>query len=66
MPTGWYVVGRTPIKLYDPGRSDPFLLRPGDSVRFKPIASEEFAQYEARLAAGEDISQEIEDTEAKP
>lgn len=31
---GWHVIGRTSRPLFDPGAPEPFLLRPGDSVRF--------------------------------
>ncbi|MCZ3378417.1 5-oxoprolinase subunit B family protein [Rhizobium sp. AG207R] len=65
MPTGWYVLGRTPIKLYDPSRADPFLLRPGDSVRFKPVGPDEFMEFEGRIASGEINFGEIEDIEEK-
>jgi inhibitor of KinA len=41
-PGGWRLIGRTPIRLYDPKRSDPVLLRPGDSIRFRPIDEAEF------------------------
>lgn len=34
---GWHVIGRTPRKMFDPGRNDPFLLRPGDTVRFVAV-----------------------------
>ena len=37
-PGGWNIVGRTPVAPYDPSRSEPFLFRPGDRVRFHPIA----------------------------
>jgi len=34
-PGGWHVIGRTDAKPYDPDRRDrPFLLQPGDQVRF--------------------------------
>jgi KipI family sensor histidine kinase inhibitor len=33
-PGGWHLLGRTEIKLFDPTRSPPALLEPGDSVRF--------------------------------
>jgi inhibitor of KinA len=40
-PGGWNIIGRTPLKPYDPDRPDPFLLRPGDRVRFRPISEDE-------------------------
>ncbi len=33
-PGGWHLLGRTPLRLFDPARTDPCLLRPGDRVRF--------------------------------
>lgn len=42
-PGGWNIIGRTPVAPYDPARSEPFLFRPGDRVRFFPISAEEFA-----------------------
>lgn len=36
-PGGWRIIGRTSAKLFDPARDDPFLLRPGDIVRFTGI-----------------------------
>lgn len=51
-PGGWRIIGRTPLRLYDPQRAEPFLLRAGDRVRLRPIGANE---YEAlrREAAGE-------------
>jgi inhibitor of KinA len=36
-PGGWHLIGRTPVKPYDPSRSEPFLFKAGDRVRFHPI-----------------------------
>jgi KipI family sensor histidine kinase inhibitor len=41
-PGGWHLIGRTPVRLFDRDRSEPFLLRPGDEVRFDPISTEEY------------------------
>ena len=41
-PGGWRIIGRTPIQLYRPNSATPFLLSPGDLVRFEPIAPQEF------------------------
>jgi KipI family sensor histidine kinase inhibitor len=35
-PGGWQIIGRTPLSLFNPGKSSPTLLLPGDSVRFVP------------------------------
>lgn len=42
VPGGWNIIGRTPLRMFDPGRRDPCLLRPGMPVRFKAIQADEF------------------------
>ena len=41
-PGGWNVIGRTPLRLFDPKQNPPALLRAGDHVRFRSITREEF------------------------
>jgi inhibitor of KinA len=41
-PGGWNLIGRTPLKLFDPAKDPPVLLHAGDRVRFRPITREEF------------------------
>src|SRR3954453_14319171 len=41
-PGGWNLIGRTPLKLFDPAKNPPTLLHPGDRVRFRAITREEF------------------------
>jgi inhibitor of KinA len=41
-PGGWNLIGRTPLKLFDPTKSIPALLQAGDRVRFRAITREEF------------------------
>ena len=43
-PGGWSLIGRCPIKPYDPERAQPFLFHPGDRVRFHRIGETEFRQ----------------------
>ncbi|MGZ3755009.1 MAG: 5-oxoprolinase subunit PxpB [Mucilaginibacter sp.] len=47
-PGGWQIIGRTPLKLFDTGRSSPALLKAGDQVVFKPI---DVVEYERLIAA---------------
>lgn len=35
-PGGWPIIGRTPMRLYDPHAPQPFRLQPGARVRFEP------------------------------
>jgi inhibitor of KinA len=41
-PGGWQIIGRTPLKLFAPERSNPFLYEAGDRIRFVPIETQEF------------------------
>lgn len=41
-PGGWNVIGRTPVRLFDPAKNPPSLLSSGDRVRFHAISREEF------------------------
>ncbi len=47
-PGGWQLIGRTPVRPFDPARPEPFLMKAGDAVRFDPIDRSEFD----RLAGG--------------
>jgi KipI family sensor histidine kinase inhibitor len=49
-PGGWNVIGRCPIRPYDPDRAAPFLFHPGDLVRFHRIDA---AEYRASTAWGD-------------
>src|SRR6476646_4285069 len=44
-PGGWNLIGRTPLKLFDPIKDPPTLLCPGDRVRFRAITREDFAAF---------------------
>ncbi len=41
-PGGWRIIGRTPLRLFDPSRDDPFLYQAGDLIQFQPIQREEY------------------------
>ncbi|WDM03076.1 5-oxoprolinase subunit PxpB [Alicyclobacillus cycloheptanicus] len=47
-PGGWQIIGRTPVKLFDPTVNPPSYLQMGDRVRFCPISEETYHNlYEA-------------------
>jgi KipI family sensor histidine kinase inhibitor len=56
MPSGWHILGRTPERLFSPGRDRPFLLSPGDRLRFHPVDLPTFRRLEAQAARGEIVS----------
>ncbi|MCB2358344.1 5-oxoprolinase subunit PxpB [Clostridium estertheticum] len=45
-PGGWQLVGRTPVKLYDPCREEPVLLNAGDYIKFISIDENEYKNIE--------------------
>jgi inhibitor of KinA len=51
-PGGFWLLGRTPVRLYDPDATEPILLKPGDRVRFRQIERREYDDIAARVAAG--------------
>ncbi len=51
-PGGFWVLGRTPVRLYDPAAPDPILLRAGDHVRFHAVDRAEYDAIAAEVEAG--------------
>lgn len=39
-PGGWHLLGQALTAVYDPQRADPFLIHPGDRVRFVPATGD--------------------------
>lgn len=54
-PSGWRYIGWTPLRLFDPQRAAPFLIRAGDQVRFHPIDAAAARALDARSARGKAI-----------
>lgn len=46
-PGGWYIIGRTPLKLFDPEKEQLTLLNTGDIVEFYSISKDEFLKYQS-------------------
>lgn len=44
-PGGWQIIGKTPLRIFDPEKTDPVLLHPGDTVEFYSITEDEFENY---------------------
>ncbi len=51
-PGGWQLIGRTPLKLFDPLREPPTLLDAGLWVRFESISEEAYRRIEEDVARG--------------
>ncbi|MEA1969694.1 MAG: 5-oxoprolinase subunit PxpB [Thermodesulfobacteriota bacterium] len=41
-PGGWQLIGRCPVKLFNPQKENPILLKAGDLLKFTPISMEEY------------------------
>ena len=52
-PGGWNVIGKTPLKLVDWTKEEqPFLLRSGDWIQFRPIDQKEYQIIETQVKEG--------------
>lgn len=51
-PGGWQIIGRTPLKLFEPAREPPALLSAGDYLTFVRLTPEEFAAIEKTARNG--------------
>lgn len=54
-PGGWQIIGRTPVKLFDPAREKPVLLQAGNYVRFYQITPEEYQEIAQLVEKGQYI-----------
>jgi len=60
-PGGWRIIGRTPIKLFDPLRQPPVLVQSGDTIRFVPVTEE---RYQELKEAEESKTAQLSETAA--
>ena len=56
MPTGWWLVGRTPERMFSLARERTFFAAVGDLIRFEPIDLATFHALDARAATGEIVA----------
>ncbi|MDR2267784.1 MAG: 5-oxoprolinase subunit PxpB [Christensenellaceae bacterium] len=57
-PGGWRLIGRTPLKPYDPHRESPFLYKAGDYIKFRPVTIAEYELISNAVASGSYICEE--------
>jgi KipI family sensor histidine kinase inhibitor len=58
-PSGWHLLGRTPVKTYQLHREPIFLLEPGDAISFAAIDAGQFHEMERAAEHGELIAERI-------
>ena len=51
-PGGWQLIGRTPVRMYDPDRETPILPQAGQYIKFYSITKAEYDKIAAQEAAG--------------
>lgn len=51
-PGGWQLIGRTPVKMYDPDRAEPILPKAGQYIKFRPIDRAEYDKIAKEVEAG--------------
>lgn len=56
-PSGWNLLGRTPVRTFHPSREPMFLLEPGDSVKFEPIEASRWDSLDRAAANGDLIAE---------
>ena len=55
-PSGWHILGRTPMRSYHPHRDPLFLLEPGDAVSFYEVGLPEWHEMDKAAEAGERVA----------
>jgi KipI family sensor histidine kinase inhibitor len=58
-PSGWHLLGRTPVRTFHPHRDPAFLLEPGDAVTFEAIGPEQFDRLDRAAERGEPVAELI-------
>lgn len=51
-PGGWQLIGRTPLRLFDPAGKTEFLIRAGDFIKFIPVSGEEYIDILGKVEKG--------------
>lgn len=50
-PGGWRLIGRTPVRMFDPEATPPTRLQPGDRMKFSPIDRATFEDMQQAAGA---------------
>lgn len=56
-PSGWHVIGRTPVRAFMAKRDPAVFMKPGDGVVFESWPPEQFAALDTAAAAGELVAE---------
>lgn len=56
-PSGWHLLGRTPVRTFHPRRDPVFLIEPGDTVTFERIDAATFDRLDRLAERGEIVAE---------
>ncbi|SEC95975.1 sensor histidine kinase inhibitor, KipI family [Rhizobiales bacterium GAS188] len=59
-PSGWNLLGRTPVRTYHPRRDPIFLMEPGDYVTFFPVPPREWEALDRAAEAGDPVARIVD------
>lgn len=57
MPSGWHILGRTPVRTFMAGREPAFLIEAGDEVVFHPVDATRWDVLDRAAEAGEPVAE---------
>ena len=57
MPSGWHLLGRTPVRAFVADRTPAVLFEPGDEVQFEPVDANRWDALDQRAADGDVIAE---------
>jgi KipI family sensor histidine kinase inhibitor len=56
-PSGWHVLGRTPMRNFHPTREKVFLMEAGDTVEFVEVPARDWAKLDRAAERGDDVAE---------
>lgn len=59
MPSGWHLLGRTPVLSYAPEREPAFLFAAGDEIVFEPMDASRWDDLEMAALAGAPVAERV-------
>ncbi len=60
-PSGWHVIGRTPVRPFQSGRTPEFLFAQGDRIRIRPISVLEWRTLDREAEHGAPVAECLEE-----
>jgi KipI family sensor histidine kinase inhibitor len=51
-PGGWQLIGKTPLRLFDPAKKPEFLISAGDRIKFYPVNEDDFKNIAREVNEG--------------